>query len=93
LGNVNIRSSDYSDTLDSLLVYSLMGKEVNFSFMENQSPGYDFRIDVDKLCEGKGFSTTPLKDSTLTTRPDAKRIKEETREFLLDNNVPLELVE
>lgn len=61
--------SDYSSQLDTLIIKSFNGQKVDFSFIDEQNGHYDFRIDIQKLCAGKDFSTTPPKDSTLKTQP------------------------
>lgn len=82
VSDVFAKFSDFSPALDSLIVNSLLDKEVNFSFMEGQSNAYDFRIDVSKMCRGGDFSPTPPKDSTLNTMPNLNKTLKETNEIL-----------
>lgn len=78
------RYSDYSSTLDTLLVKSLINQQVNFSFIEGKNGGYNFRIDIQKLGEGKDFSTTPPKDSTLKTMPRLNEYLDKMKEFRVE---------
>ena len=81
---VRTEFSDYSDKLDSIIQNALKGKELNFSFIEGEVGYYDFRLDIEKLCKGKDFSTTPPKDSTLKTQPILNKTLKNNRELLND---------
>ncbi len=81
---VRTEFSNYSNKLDSIIQNALKGKEFNFSFIEGKIGHYDFRLDIKKLCEGKDFSTTPPKDSTLKTQPILNKTLKNNMELLND---------